>query len=114
MAMQALGVATGASGHRYPAAPIHVATTITREHITVGRRSMKTLPFAIALALILTLGACGQTTGQRSASGMVGGAAGGAALGAIAGNAALGAGIGAGVGLQGGYLYDQHRNGYMN
>ncbi len=114
MAMQALGVATGASGHSYPAAPIHVATIIIREHITVGRRTMKTLPFAIALALIVTLGACGQTTGQRSASGMVGGAAAGAALGAIAGNAALGAGIGAGVGLLGGFLYDQHKKGYID
>ncbi len=112
--MQALGVATGASGHPYPAAPIHVATTITREHNTVGRRTMKTLSFAIAFALILTRGACGQPTGQRSASGMVGGAAGGAALGALAGNAALGAGIGAGVGLLGGFLYDQHQKGYID
>ena len=114
MAMQELGVATDASGHPYPVAPFHAATAIIREHITVGRRTMKTLPFAIAFALIVTLGACGQTTGQRSASGMVGGAAAGAALGAIAGNAALGAGIGAGVGLLGGFLYDQHRKGYID
>jgi len=109
MAMPELGVATGASGYPYPAAPVRPATVMIRDHITLGSKTMKTLPFAIAFALIVTLGACGQTTGQRSASGMVGGAAGGAALGAIAGNAALGAGIGAGVGLVGGYLYDQHK-----
>jgi len=85
-----------------------------REHITVGRKTMRTLPFAVAFVLIVTLGACGQTTAQRSGSGMVMGAAGGAALGAIAGNAALGAAIGAGVGLVGGYLHDQHRKGNID
>jgi uncharacterized membrane protein len=85
-----------------------------REHITVGRKTMKTFPFVVAFALIVTLGACGQTTAQRSGSGMVGGAAAGAALGAIAGNAALGAGVGAAVGLVGGYLYDQHQKGNID
>ncbi len=114
MAMRKLGVATDALGYRHPAAPIHAVAAKIREHITVGRKTMRTLPFAIAFALIVTLGACGQTTGQRSGSGMVGGAAAGAALGAIAGNAALGAGIGAGVGLVGGFLYDQHKKGYID
>ena len=114
MAMQALGVATDATGHPYPAAPIHAATALNREHIAFRSKTMRTLPFAIAFALIVTLGACGQTTGQRSGSGMVGGAAAGAALGALAGNAALGAGIGAGVGLVGGFLYDQHQKGYID
>ncbi len=117
MAMPELGVATGASGYPYPAAPVRAATAMIRDHITVGRKTMKTVktvPFALAFALIVTLGACGQTTGERSGSGMLMGAAGGAALGAIAGNAALGAGIGAGVGLVGGFLYDQHKKGSIN
>ncbi len=114
MAMRALGVATDASSHPYRVAPIHAATAIIRDHITVGSKTMRSLPFALAFVLIVTLGACGQTTGQRSGSGMVGGAAAGAALGALAGNAALGAGIGAGVGLLGGYLYDQHKKGYID
>ena len=114
MAMRELGVATDALRYPSPAAPIHAATAMIREHITVGRKTMRTLPFAVAFALIVTLGACGQTTGQRSGSGMVMGAAGGAALGAIAGNAALGAGVGAAVGLVGGYLHDQHQKGHID
>ncbi len=114
MAMPELGVATGASGYPYPAAPVRAATAMIRDHITVGRKTMKTVPFALAFALIVTLGACGQTTGERSGSGMLMAAASGAVFGAIAGNAALGAGIGAGVGLVGGYLYDQHKKGNIN
>ncbi len=114
MAMPELGAATGASGYPYPAAPVRAATAMIRDHITVGSKTMKTVPFAIAFALIVTLGACGQTTGQRSGSGMLLGAASGAALGAIAGNAALGAGLGAGIGLVGGFLYDQHKKGFID
>ena len=112
--MQELAVATDVSGDPYQATPIRAATAMNREHITIGSNIMRTLPFAIALALSLTLAACGQTTGSRSGSGMVMGAAGGAALGAIAGNPALGAGIGAAVGLVGGYLYDQHKKGNID
>ncbi len=114
MAMPELGVAIGASGYPYPAAPVRAATAMIRDHITVGSKTMKTIPFAIAFALIVTLGGCGQTTGERSGSGMIMGAATAAVFGAIAGNAALAAGIGAGVGLVGGYLYDQHRKGNIN
>lgn len=65
----------------------------------------------LAAALLLALGACGETTAERSLSAGAMGAAGGAALGAIGGSAGWGAIAGAGAGLIGGYLYDQHQRG---
>ncbi|WP_439817865.1 hypothetical protein [Zavarzinia sp. CC-PAN008] len=57
-----------------------------------------------AVALALSLGACGYSTGDRALSGGAIGAAGGAALGAIGGNPAAGAIAGGVAGAAAGAL----------
>ena len=75
---------------------------------------MRVLVATLGLIGMLSLSACGQTTGERTLSGGAIGAAGGAALGAIAGAPGLGAIAGAGAGLIGGYLFDQHKKGNID
>jgi uncharacterized membrane protein len=71
---------------------------------------------AIPLVLVaaIGIGGCGATTGERAGSGALMGAAGGALIGSLSANAGAGALIGAGVGALGGYLYDQHKKGYID
>jgi hypothetical protein len=75
------------------------------------RISMRITYSTIAVALVLSTGACSNMsqTQQRTLSGAGIGAVGGTAIGAIAGNAGLGAAIGAVAGAGGGYIYDQHK-----
>ena len=68
----------------------------------------------IVLAAASGLGGCGTTTGERAGSAALMGAAGGALIGSLSANAGAGALIGAGVGAVGGYLYDQHKKGYID
>ena len=75
---------------------------------------MRSLALTVGLVAALSLGACGQTTGERTLSGGAIGAGGGALIGALAGAPGLGAAVGAGAGLLGGYLYDQHKKGNID
>ena len=64
--------------------------------------------------IVLSLTACGATTGERAGSGALMGAAGGALIGSLSANAGAGALIGAGAGAVGGFLYDQHEKGNID
>jgi hypothetical protein len=68
----------------------------------------------LVLVAVIGLGGCGTTTGERAGSGALMGAAGGALIGSLSANAGAGALIGAGAGALGGYLYDQHKKGYID
>ncbi|MBK1704319.1 glycine zipper family protein [Halochromatium glycolicum] len=74
----------------------------------------KGFSMVLALAGLLVLSGCGETTTSRAGSGAMMGAASGAAFGSLSGNAGRGAAIGAGAGLLGGYLFDQHRRGNID
>ena len=66
---------------------------------------MKGIGFKLAAIVgLLTLTACGETTGDRGLSGAGIGAAGGAVIGAMVGDPLAGAGIGAGLGAATGAL----------
>lgn len=64
--------------------------------------------------MVLSLAACGTTTGERAGSGALMGAAGGALIGSLSADAGAGALIGAGAGALGGFLYDQHEKGNID
>jgi uncharacterized membrane protein len=68
----------------------------------------------LLLIAAIAIAGCGTTTGERAGSGALMGAAGGALIGSLSASAGEGALIGAGVGALGGYLYDQHKKGYID
>lgn len=70
---------------------------------------MRLMTTSIALAGVLTLGACEGMTSQQQR--VAGGAAGGAALGAVTTGSATGALTGGALGAGAGYLYDRHQEG---
>jgi hypothetical protein len=75
---------------------------------------MSNLATPFLLIAALSIAGCGTTTGERAGSGALMGAAGGALIGSLSAEAGAGALIGAGVGALGGYLYDQHKKGYID
>jgi hypothetical protein len=80
----------------------------------LGVSSMKSIAIPLMLTAAIGLTGCGTTTGERAGSGALMGAAGGALIGSLTASAGEGALIGAGVGALGGYLYDQHKKGYID
>jgi len=79
-----------------------------------GASEMIKTAIPLVLVAAIGIGGCGATTGERAGSGALMGAAGGALIGSLSANAGAGALIGAGVGALGGYLYDQHKKGYID
>ncbi|MGG5811716.1 YMGG-like glycine zipper-containing protein [Falsiroseomonas sp. CW058] len=62
----------------------------------------KSMKILAALALIVSLAACGSSPGSRAVSGGLLGAGAGAAVGSLSGNAGTGALVGGGLGAVGG------------